>query len=156
MTAVPEQPSRLATKQTSLTLPVTLIAHVDQLATAKYGQRGMARWVDDVLQEFLAQPDFVVQIGASEAKATTTHRKSLRLTPFGESMLIEGVKRVRKVDPTLENVRSQILRAAFRYAARKAGVLARPETAANDEAMPAPTVKISDKAPGLGRKGRKR
>lgn len=156
MTAAPEQPSRLATKQTSLTLPVTLIAHVDQLAAAKYGQRGMARWVDDVLEEFLAQPDFVVQVGASEAKATETHRKSLRLTPFGESMLVEGVKRVRKVDPTLENVRSQILRAAFRYAARKAGMLTKPAQGASETVETVPAVKISDKAPGLGRKGRKR
>jgi len=109
-----------ANKVTSVTLSSRMKADVEALAKAKYGPRGMARWLEEHLGALLEDRSFISRVGASEAVTEMDVRKSIRLTPTAEQLLMEGVRRVRKIDPFAENPRSKILRATFDFAIDKA------------------------------------
>lgn len=134
-----------AHKVTSVQLPSKVKAEVESLARAQYGPRGMARWLEENLAAFLDDRSFVTRVGASEAVTEMDVRKSIRLTAAAENLLLEGVRRVRKIDPLSENPRSKILRATFDFAIDQA-VLARREQERVPEA------RITEFAPSLRRK----
>lgn len=149
--AVPSQsPPHLASKQTSVNMTADMRRDVEELSAATYGQRGLARWIEDALESFVQSPGYIFRLGAGEPRQALSTRKVIRLTPHAEAILVEALKTVRKVDPTLENVRALLLRAAFAHAIRNAKPAVAESAASNDEAgLVAPHV------PGMRpRKGR--
>lgn len=132
-----------ARKVTSVTLSSAMKRDIEAIARATYGPRGMARWLEEHLAAFLEDRSFISRVGASEAVTEMDVRKSIRLTPTAESLLLEGVRRIRKIDPLAENPRSKVLRATFDYAIDRAALARR---------APDPEAQIADAAPRLKRK----
>lgn len=145
MNAQPPYPSDFnANKVTSVTLSSQMKADIEALAKAKYGPRGMARWLEENLTALLEDRSFISRVGASEAVTEMDVRKSIRLTPTAEQLLMEGVRRVRKIDPFAENPRSKILRATFDFAIDQAE--------SSRTKGPTADVNIADAAPRLRRR----
>ena len=81
-----------------------------------YGLRGKSKWISDVLCKFLMCGDdaFVLDcIGYSEELERLDKTVSVRLSPMAESSLNEWVVKSRMQMPTLEGVKSKIIRTAI-------------------------------------------
>ena len=81
-----------------------------------YGLRGKSKWISDVLCKFLSCGDdsFVLEcISYSEELERLDKTVSVRLTPAAEDCLNQWVIKSRLQMPTLEGVKSKILRTAI-------------------------------------------
>lgn len=105
-------------KQTTFKLTTELRDDFIALAREEYGVRGIARWIEDSLREFVKLPDFTLRVGAGEANIELTAAKTITLTPTAQEFLNEAVTKVRRIDPTAESVRAQVLRASLSHHVR--------------------------------------
>ena len=113
------KPRRAYNKQTTFKLTTELRDDFISLAREEYGLRGVAHWVEDSLRDFVQIPDFALRVGAGEAKIALSTAKTITLTPAAERLLNEAVTKVRRIDPTAESVRAQVLRASLSHYVRK-------------------------------------
>lgn len=119
------KPAGTNLRSTTVRMPPEMRQAVEALALEKYGQRGLARWIERALEELLKRPDVVMLVGAGEGNMAFTESKVVRLTKDAQSYLNEVVRRVRILEPTREGVSSEALRAAFALAIKNAGALPR-------------------------------
>lgn len=150
-------PKHAQSKQSSVLLTAEMRQDIESLGRAKYGPRGLSKWIEKAIANFMKKPDFVLRVGVGEAKMELSTRKVITLTPDADEMLNDAVTKVRRADPTQENVRAMILRSAFNDAIREAKLTEPalvPSAKAKVAEMGAP--KISDKAPGMRRKAAKK
>lgn len=140
-------------RRTSLRMSAEMLQDIESLGRAKYGQRGMSRWIEKCIANFMKKPDFVLRVGVGQAKMKFDQHKIFHLTPDAEEMLNEAVLRVRRADPAQENITAMVLRSAFQEAIREAAV-AEPALLPSARAKVAPfsAEAISDKAPRMRRK----
>jgi len=82
--------------------------------SALYGYRGGGRWVEEALDQLLKHPSFLTKVGVGEAHIEFEVSQYIGLTPFGQSLLEDAVRRYRRVDPLVEGVPSMIIRAAIK------------------------------------------
>ncbi len=113
------KPRRAVSKQTTFKLTVELRDDFISLAREEYGVRGVAHFVEESLRDFVQLPDFPLRVGAGEANIALTAAKTITLTAAAERFLNEAVTKVRRIDPTAESVRAQVLRASIAHSVRK-------------------------------------
>lgn len=113
------KPRRAASKQTTFKLTIQLRDDFISLAREEYGVRGVAHFVEESLRDFVQLPDFPLRVGAGEANIELSAAKTITLTAAAERFLNEAVTKVRRIDPTAESVRGQVLRASLAHSVRK-------------------------------------
>lgn len=112
--AVANSSRRPGVRQTTVRMPASLSESFTAAYTSVYGPRGGARWVEEALSTFLRLRDFALRVGAGEASQTFDANKGIGLTPKCQTLLEDGIRRYRRLDPLVEGVGSQILRAAIK------------------------------------------
>jgi len=132
-----------ASKQTGVKLRPEVKTRIEALSSARFGPRGLSRWIERQLDLLLKDRDFLARLTAS-APAGELVRKTIVLTPESQKLLAKATVRVRKIDPTSEDVQSQILRAAFDLAIESEPA---PEVEGRDPSVDIP---IGDVKPRLG------
>lgn len=120
------KPRRAVSKQTTFKCTPELRDDFISLAREEFGLRGVAHFVEESLRDFVRLPDFPLRVGAGEANIELTTSKTITLTAAAERFLNEAVTKVRRIDPTAESVRGQVLRASLAHSVR----MKRPKGAA--------------------------
>ena len=106
-------------KPTTLRLSKQVADAFTHACRSKYGVRGTTRWVEEALSDLLAHPSFATKVGVGELNAVFDATKALRLTPAARTMLEDGIRRYRRINPLAEGLSSQILRAAIKLRLEK-------------------------------------
>jgi len=119
MTADPKLPVPGTPIKTSLMLTAQMRKEMELCALTLYGSRGQARWTEEALEALVNEPNYMGLVGAGEGTQSFPERKVLRLSPHAQERLDEAVRDVRRLAPTLESVRSAVLRAAIGLAIRR-------------------------------------
>ena len=101
----------------SFKIPASLELEMNKkIVSEGYGLRGKSKWISDVLCKFLSCEDegFVLDcIGYADELERLDKMVSVRLTPEAEVFLNRWVIKSRLQMPTLEGVKSKIIRTAI-------------------------------------------
>lgn len=106
---------RSVVRQTTVRMPAELAKTFTRAYQDIYGPRGGARWVEEALEVLLGDRNFVLKVGAGEEAQSFDTNKGISLTPKCQTLLENGIRRYRSLDPLVEGVGSQILRAAIKH-----------------------------------------
>lgn len=103
---------------TSVLLTQKLKDAATKASQAVFSGRGLSSlWVEQAIEEFVLEPGWIGLVGYGEDHETDKKVKLvLRLTPIAQEKLRWALIEVRLIEPTLEGVRSQLIRSAIRRA----------------------------------------
>lgn len=101
-------------RTTSVKLPVIVHERLIKAVIADgYGMRGKSRWVENAIHEFLTLSDYPAMVDIADELADLSKIASFRLSDETVRVLDDAVVTVRKIYPSLEGVRSNIIRASL-------------------------------------------
>lgn len=78
-----------------------------------YGMRGKSKWIIEAVEEFLRLPNYPELVDIASEMAELTEVLSIRVTDTNMQHIDEAIFEVRTQYPTLEGVKSNIIRASI-------------------------------------------
>ena len=125
-------------------------------AVNAFGGKGLRIWVERAVEAFVEEPGWIGRVGYGEEHEAREKAKKVKLvlrpTQRTQEVLLKALGEVRSINPSLEGVRSQLLRSAMRRAIeRKLDFqLVQREMPVS---LPEPAIQISPSVPRIKRRG---
>lgn len=89
-------------------------------AMSTFGAKGQRIWIERAVEAFVDEPGWIGRVGYGEEHETREKVKKVKLvirpSQRTQEMLQRALSEVRMINPSLEGVRSQLLRSAIRRA----------------------------------------
>ncbi len=100
--------------KTTYRLPAALRTAMLGAVERSYGKKGKSRWIREAIDELLTEDPALSAVGVSEDLNRNDVADVVDLGAELPERITEGVQLLRRQDPTMEGVRSAIIRAAIR------------------------------------------
>lgn len=96
-------------------IPAWLLREMDAQVEEEYGKRGRSRWVDEAVIDLVQYPDWKDCLFAPNSALGTEggSTKQFSLSPAGAEALEKAIAEVRRDNPYVEGVISEIVRTAI-------------------------------------------